>query len=389
MLFSSLIAAALPLLFASAAPSASSYGSNQPFFYKGFDLSSVKIEEDGGAVYKDTQRGNATRPVEDILGDGGMNTVRLRLWVDPKAPYDGGYYESYGLNYTLPLAKRFHAKGYKIYLDYHFSDYWADPSKQATPEEWPTTLQPLAATLRHYVSSTLKSFSDAGVDLAMVSLGNEIRHGMLWPLGEVDVDTNPSSLVANFTNLATLWSAARNGVRDAVFAGHGHPQVMIHIDDGWNLTLQETWFGALVGTGKVHKSDWDIFGFSFYPFYGTAATLANLKTSLNTLASKYGKPLHVVETDWPAICTGADAPELSEPSIPASIPGQIEWVHDIISVVKQVPKGLGQGVNYWEPVWLNNTGLGSACEDAILFSADWSQYPKVVGYSRNSVNMFL
>ena len=208
--------------------------------------------------------------------------------------------------------------------------------------EWPTTLQPLASTLRNYVSSTLKSFSDAGVDLAMVSLGNEIRHGMLWPYGYVDVDTPASSIVANFTNLATLWAAARNGVRDAVRAGHGHPQVMIHLDDGYNLTLQETWYSALVDTGKVHRSDWDIFGFSFYPFYGTAATLANLKTTLNTLAHQYGKPLHVVETDWPAICDGPTAPELSEPSIPASVPGQTEWVKDIIEVVKQVPKGLGQ-----------------------------------------------
>ena len=116
---------------------------------------------------------------------------------------------------------------------------WADPSKQAAPEEWPTTLQPLASTLRNYVSSTLKSFSDAGVDLARVSLGNEIRHGMLWPYGYVDVDTPASSIVANFTNLATLWSAARNGVRDAVRAGHGHPQVMIHIvsnTDPYNYT---------------------------------------------------------------------------------------------------------------------------------------------------------
>ena len=102
-----------------------SYGGSQstPFFYKGFDLSSLKILEDGqgpgaGAIFKDTARDNATRPAEDILGDGGMNVVRLRLWVYPKAPYDGGYYESYGLNYTLPLAKRMFDKGYKIYLDY-------------------------------------------------------------------------------------------------------------------------------------------------------------------------------------------------------------------------------------------------------------------------------
>ena len=130
MLITGLVAAALPLL-AAALPQQHGWpgqgwggqgwggnGNHQPYFYKGFDLSSLKIEEDGGAIFKDTARDNATRPAEDILGDGGMNVVRLRLWVYPKAPYDGGYYESYGLNYTLPLAKRMFDKGYKIYLDY-------------------------------------------------------------------------------------------------------------------------------------------------------------------------------------------------------------------------------------------------------------------------------
>jgi len=81
----------LPLLqLTSAVPNPPSYGQpSQPFFYKGFDLSSLKIEENGGAVYVDTARGNITRAAEDILGDGGMNVVRLRLWVYPKAPYDG------------------------------------------------------------------------------------------------------------------------------------------------------------------------------------------------------------------------------------------------------------------------------------------------------------
>ncbi|KAK5710474.1 hypothetical protein LTR17_018830 [Elasticomyces elasticus] len=390
MWVANVFAAALPLL-ATAAPSPNppSYGGSNPFFFKGHDLSSLKILEDGGAVFADTQRGNKTRPAEDILGDGGMNVVRLRLWVNPKAPYDGGYTESYGLNYTLPLAKRFHDKGYKIYLDYHFSDYWADPSKQASPVEWPTSLRPLASTLRNYVSSTLIDFHKAGIDLALVSLGNEIRHGMLWPYGQVDVDIQPASArVANYTNLATLWAAARNGVRDAVAHGVQKPQVMIHIDNGWNLTLQETWFSSLTATGKVKTSDWDVFGFSMYPFYGVDATLANLKTSLTTLAKKYNKPMQVVETDWPNLCDGPDAPELSEPSVPVSVAGQTQWVHDIIDVVKGVPKNLGQGVHYWEPAWLNNTGLGSACNSAILFAPDWSQYPKVTGYSQDSVNMF-
>lgn len=94
----------------------SKWAPQHPYFYKGFDLSSLKIEEDGGAIYKDTLQGNATRPVEDMLE--GMNTVRLRLWVHPKVPYDGGYYETYNLKYVMALAKRFHSKGYHIYLDY-------------------------------------------------------------------------------------------------------------------------------------------------------------------------------------------------------------------------------------------------------------------------------
>jgi arabinogalactan endo-1,4-beta-galactosidase len=266
----------------------------------------------------------------------------------------------------------------------------ADPNHNNAPTEWPTTLPTLASTLRNYVKSTLQSFHESGVSFALVSLGNEIRNGMLWPLGEADVNIEPySARIANFTNLATLYKSARLGVDDAVASGAQKPQVMIHIDDGWNLTLQQTWFSSLMGTGIVNTGDWDVFAFSFYPFYGVNATYANLQESLDTLAMEYRKPLHVVETDWPVICNGSGAPELSEPSIPVSVQGQIEWVHGIANVVKNVPFGLGQGVNYWEPAWLNSTSLGSACEDNLLFWTDWSQWPKMLGYSRESVDMYL
>lgn len=236
----------------------------------------------------------------------------------------------------------------------------------------------------------MKTFSSAGVDLALVSLGNEVRNGMIWPLGRVSVDVEPQSArTANFTNLATLYAAAREGVRDAVATGVHAPQVMIHIDNGYNLTLQQRWFEALTATGKVSRSDWDVIGLSFYPFYGTAATLSNLKKTMRWLANKYSKPIHVVETDWPAICEGESAPALSEPSIPASVAGQLLWGREVMKALESVPKGLGQGVNYWEPAWLNNTGLGSACQDAILFETDWSQWPKVTAYSRESVNLFI
>jgi arabinogalactan endo-1,4-beta-galactosidase len=174
---------------------------------------------------------------------------------------------------------------------------------------------------------------------------------MLWPIGKVDVDIEPTSaLVANFTNLATLYKSARAGVDDAVDAGVKMPEVLIHIDNGWNITLQQRWFGALVANG-VKTTDWTTFGFSFYPFYGTSATFANLKNSLHTLAEQYRKPLQVVETDYPAICNGQynPIPTSSEPEIPYNIQGQTTWVDDVIDIVKGVPYGLGRGVHYWEP----------------------------------------
>jgi arabinogalactan endo-1,4-beta-galactosidase len=209
----------------------------------------------------------------------------------------------------------------------------------------------------------LVSFKQAGVELSLVSLGNEIRHGILWPFGQADVDIQPwPALVANFSNLATLYKAARAGVDDAVHAGVSKPQVMIHIDDGWNITLQQRWFGALTANG-VPTSAWDVFGFSFYPFYGTAATFANLRDSLNTLAHQYRKPIQVVETDYPAICNGEwnPIPPSSEPEIPYDVAGQTIWVDDIISIVKQVPFGLGQGVCL-PPDVLQMTRLGLLCD---------------------------
>ena len=301
----------------------------------------------------------------------------------------------YGLDYSLQLAKRFYSEGYAIYLDFHFSDTWADPGHQFIPAAWSnTSLTSLAGSLQSYVTSTLTSFSENGIDLSIVSLGNEIHNGMLWPLGRADPDiVNYNARVANYTQLATLWAAARRGVTDAVASGVQKPTVMIHIDNGWNLTLQQSWFSAFTGTGKVTTADWDVFGFSFYPFYGLGATLGNLSDSLTTLAGEYGKPMHVVETDWPEACPAESTVtggSLSDTQVPISATGQTEWVDDIIAVLHGVPNGLGKGMWYWEPAWLNNTGLGSNCSDVLLFQGDFSDYPEqVVGYSRSSVDMYL
>ncbi|KAL2353103.1 beta-galactosidase [Cryomyces antarcticus] len=282
-------------------------------FYKGLDLSSVATLEERGVVYKDTQRNNRTRPVEDILGDGGMDTVRLRC--------DHAIVATPNSRPQVRASPRRAARPTSTTTS---PTTGPTPGHNDAPLAWPTDLAGLSSTLRACVKDTLVAFAKGGVDLSLVSLGDEMRNGMLWPLGRVDVDLAPAARVANLSNLATLYASARGGVDDALQAGFRRPQATIHIDNGWDETLQEAWFGALTATGRASRRDWDI-----------------------------------------------------------------KRVHDVVRIVKAVPNGLGQGVNYWKPAWSNNTGLGSSCQDAILFDADWSRYPaEVVGCSRPSIKMF-
>ena len=133
----------------------------------------------------------------------------------------------------------------------NFSDDWADPGHNNAPSAWPRDLQSLQSTLRNYVRDTLVAFRNNGIDLAIVSLGNEIRNGkpekklhriskfnvilgMLWPLGRADPwISNTQQRTDNFRNLANLYKSARLGVDDAVRQGVSKPIVMIHIDNGW------------------------------------------------------------------------------------------------------------------------------------------------------------
>jgi len=124
-------------------------------------------------------------------------------------------------------------------------------------------------------------------------------------------------------------------------------------------------------------SDYDIQGVSFYPFYGTGATLAHLKSSLTSMVSKYGKDIIVAETNWPDSCSGV---ALSEPSIPVSVAGQTTWIKDVINIVKGLSGGHGKGIFYWEPAWLGHGSLGSPCSDNLLFDNSGKAFASINAY---------
>jgi len=204
------------------------------------------------------------------------------------------------------------------------------------------------------------------------SIGNEIDNGLLWPIGKTP----------NYDNIAMLLKQASLGIK-AGMSTTNPSKILIHISSGWDIWHQSTFYDGVFQTNSFSLDDFDIQGVSYYPFYGTGATLANLNESLTSMANKYKKQIVVAETDWPYACP--NGPVLSEPSIPISAAGQLEWVHDILDVVEHVPMGLGIGLFYWEPAWIGNAGLGSKCSDALLFNA--TSHDK--GTARSSINFWI
>jgi len=325
-----------------------------PTFYYGHDLSSVLMLESQGKTWKGTD--GKTAKLETVVSAGGANFVRSRIWVNPSNGI-------YNLDYNLRLAKRVKDAGLAFYLDFHYSDTWADPSHQYTPAGWPSELEALCNQVYTYTKSVIQAFINQGIHVDMASIGNEITSGLLWPTGKT-----PS-----YYNISRLLHSAAWGVKDS----SSDTKIMIHIDNGWEVSRQTYFYdNVLAQQGALTSSDFDIQGVSFYPFYGTSATLANLKSSLNSMVSKYGKDIVVAETNWPVSCPGV---ALSE-KIPVSIAGQLTWMSDIISILKGLPNGHGKGVFYWEPGWLGFGSLGSQCSNNLLFDSSGTPY--------SSVNMY-
>ncbi|KAI1498840.1 family 53 glycosyl hydrolase [Biscogniauxia marginata] len=326
--------------------------------HKGVDWSSVVVEENSGVSY--TTSSGTSRPLEEILAASGVNTVRQRIWVNPP---DGNY----NLDYNLNLAKRAKAAGMDIYLDLHYSDTWADPSHQTIPSGWPTAIDDLAWQLYNYTLDVANQFAAADISPSIISIGNEIRVGLLWPTGKTD----------NFYNIAQLLHSAAWGIKDSNLSTQ--PRIMIHLDNGWDWGTQEWFYSSTLAEGPLVESDFDMMGVSYYPFYNSKATLASLKTSLTNMAGKWGKEIVVAETNWPTSCS---SPAYEFPSdltsIPFSAEGQTTFVQKVADVVAGVSNGVG--LFYWEPAWINNQGLGSSCESNTMF--EWP------GKALSSLNVF-
>ena len=313
-------------------------------FIRGADISMLKTVEDlGGIFYDDGVAKNAL----DIISDHGGDYVRLRLWVDP---YDenGNSYGGGGNDFssTLEMAKRAKAKGMKVLIDFHLSDYWADPGTQSKPKAWENlSYTELKQKLYSYMNETMNAFYSGGVVPDMVQIGNETSSGILWGDGLVG-GTNTS-----FNQLSELMYYAIEGVRDSLA---GSTKIVLHLDNGGNNTLYRWWFDSITSCG--YELDFDIIGLTYYPMWH--GTMDDLQYNLNDISKTYDKDVLIVETAY--AWTTADGDGLGSSfsptdaeigGYPATVQGQIDFMKDLEEVLLNVPNNRGLGFFYWEPTW--------------------------------------
>lgn len=254
-----------------------------------------------------------------ILKDHGINTIRLRTWVNPNmTDWKNGHCSTAE---TVAMAVRAQSWGMRVMIDFHYSDTWADPGHQIKPAAWvghdfPTLLN----DLYNYTYGVMTALNAAGVTPEWVQVGNETSGGMVYPDGST----------SNWSQLAQLI----NKGYDAVKAVSPTTKVVLHIDQGNNNSRFRNWFD----NAKTYGAKYDVIGMSYYPYWLSGSpdytlSINDLGNNLNDMVTRYGKEVMVVEVG------GLDT----------KAQNTYDMLTAVINKVKAVPNNKGLGVIYWEP----------------------------------------
>jgi beta-galactosidase len=240
----------------------------------GADISFLPELEKRGMKFSDNGK---EKDAIAILKDHGLNYVRLRIFNDPAT--DSGYSPNKGfcdLKHTLQMAKRVKDAGMKLLLDFHYSDYWADPGHEYKPAAWKgMSFEQMKTALYDYTKTVMQELKQQGTLPDMVQVGNEINHGMVWPEGSI----------SNVDSLGQLLSA---GIA-AVKAVEPTTVIMLHIALGGQNDETVFFMDNMLARG-VH---FDVIGLSYYPKWH--GTLDDLRDNMNELIRRYNKDVIVVE----------------------------------------------------------------------------------------------
>lgn len=262
--------------------------------YVGGDISMLPKYEEAGVVYKD-KSGNTVSDVIAFFKQEGLNAMRVRLFVDPSKDNDKAVCQD--IEYVKKLGKRIKDAGMKFMLDFHYSDTWADPGKQWTPDAWKSLSDTeLAQKVYDYTKDCLQQLKSAGAEPDMIQTGNEISFGMLWgtkaAVGGNNDRTNRcyvDSPDANWSRFFEFLKNAGKACREVC----PNAKIILHSEQVPSQTVLLDYFDRM----KANSTDYDIIGLSYYPAHHK--DLATLENALKKLEDKnYGKDIMIVETGY-------------------------------------------------------------------------------------------
>ena len=310
-------------------------------FLRGVDVSSYIAEIESGVVYKDFE-GNTLdeEGFFTLLAESGINCVRIRVWNDPYdkegKSYGGGNND---INTAVKIGQLATKAGMQVLIDFHYSDFWADPSKQKSPKEWAHyTLEDKKQALYDYTTDSLNTLLNAGVNVTMVQIGNETNNGMA---GEKE-----------WERITELMIQGSGAIRKVSEERGRDIQIAVHFTNPDSSSLPD-----YAETLKAAGLDYDVFAVSYYPFWH--GSTEKLTEQLSLIAETYDKKVMVAETSY--VYTNEDgdghANSISEDTTgitlnyDISVQGQANEVRSVMeAVVKVGEKGIG--AFYWEPAWI-------------------------------------
>ncbi|MDE7258413.1 MAG: glycosyl hydrolase 53 family protein, partial [Lachnospiraceae bacterium] len=288
------------------------------------------------------------------LAQSGVNYIRIRVWNDPYDENGNGYG---GGNNDVPtaieLGRRATKYGMKVCIDFHYSDFWADPKRQHAPKAWEgMSVEEKSDALYEFTKDSLTQILDAGVDVGMVQIGNEINNAMA---GE-----------SFLPNISTLLSSGSRAVREMAQAYGKDIQILVHytnIEDNGQID-------GLVSNLEHTGVDYDIIGLSYYPFWD--GTNENMQSVARHIQEEYGKKVVVAETSYAYTTEDGDGTENSFDGIDGAVEGYAATVQSQASMIRDICEAANEanvlGIFYWEGVWIP---VGKATVDN---SPIWEKY---------------
>lgn len=330
-------------------------------FAMGVDGSMIAtVEENGGTYFN---KDGVEQDVYQIMANNGVNFFRVRLWNNPMTLVGDGYGGgNVNTRKAIAMSKRAQAAGMNIMVDFHYSDFWADPDTQRAPTTWAAMNEAqVVEEVEKFTFETLTQFKNSGVNVSAIQVGNEINNGMIYPFGRIDW-SNPKK---GFDSVANFLKAGIKGAK----AVNKDIYTVIHLANGGAKEEFDVYFSEL----ENRNVDYDMIGVSYYPYYH--GTLEALEGNLHNLANKFNKPIMIVEFayghttanhEWAANIYNQNMEESGK--YLTSIQGQATALVDVINILANVPNNLGLGLFYWEPAWLPVEGASWATANGQAWS---------------------